>query len=662
MISIGGEFITEKFFWEGDATTATIGSSDVFALSNGNLAVVTTGKLRLYDRDAQPITDGVDYFGANPANRGTGLEFAELSNGNIVIAWTVQRDRPDGLGGSQGDILYRIFDAEGVPRSGVLPLNATSNRNDYFHKISAAGDGFVAVWRGFSEEGPGLGEFDAEIFFRRFDDTGLAVPSPQFINTTRIGAQDDPEITTLTTGEIVVVYRSFPADDEDGIEYAILAQVLNPDGSVLIEEFEVNPVSEGFHFNYKVAALADGRFVIQHASRDVPGTEPNGTDLFAQIYGLDRTSAEVRLVKETPVVPIAVTGDVRERSPQVVDIAGGGFFSAWMEEVEDSDNPRREYKVIGQFFDALGESLGEPFEVMRGAAFPREFEMHENKAGGIIVNWTEQFVLSNGAIISNGTARLVEAPSTAGELDQVIRGDERPNTLDGAEGNDTISGREGNDLLRGEDGNDLLQGESGNDTLEGGAGNDTLDGGSGQDRMEGGLGDDTYRIDNRRDVVVEAEGGGTDAILASTAVTLGQAEVEAVTLTGNGNARVIANGYATEITGNAGSNILAGGGGDDTITGGGGVDYFVLQDGDAPGVMSITDFGSSDIIALDDQIFDLGDGTVDVRQVDPGVAAQALARGNVAYDQSTGELRIGGDLVADLGAGTRLTVDDVLLF
>ena len=70
-----------------------------------------------------------------------------------------------------------------------------------------------------------------------------------------------------------------------------------------------------------------------------------------------------------------------------------------------------------------------------------------------------------------------------------------------------------------------------------------LDGGGGADTMVGGAGNDTYVVDNAGDVVTEArQRGGTDTVQASASYTLG-ANVENLTLTGNGSINGTGNGY-----------------------------------------------------------------------------------------------------------------------
>ncbi|TVQ45521.1 MAG: calcium-binding protein [Gloeocapsa sp. DLM2.Bin57] len=134
-------------------------------------------------------------------------------------------------------------------------------------------------------------------------------------------------------------------------------------------------------------------------------------------------------------------------------------------------------------------------------------------------------------------------------------------------GNNNISGT-GNRL------DNQITGNQANNVLTGGAGNDTLDGGAGADTMIGGPGDDTYIVDNSNDVIIEEPGEGTDIVLASASYTL-PANVENLTLTGNGAIDGTGNDLDNVIIGNDNANTLEGGDGDDTLIGGLGNDSLV---------------------------------------------------------------------------------------
>ncbi|MCK8787787.1 hypothetical protein M0638_25865, partial [Roseomonas sp. NAR14] len=120
---------------------------------------------------------------------------------------------------------------------------------------------------------------------------------------------------------------------------------------------------------------------------------------------------------------------------------------------------------------------------------------------------------------------------------------------------------------------DSLFGAEGNDTLTGGTGNDYLDGGTGIDTMAGGAGDDTYIVDNAADKVIEAAGGGNDAIRISVSYVV-PANVETIYMDGNSAINADARGLTTNIGlfGNGASNQLWGGSGNDYIDGGAGAD------------------------------------------------------------------------------------------
>ncbi|PWJ09848.1 calcium-binding protein [Jannaschia seohaensis] len=235
---------------------------------------------------------------------------------------------------------------------------------------------------------------------------------------------------------------------------------------------------------------------------------------------------------------------------------------------------------------------------------------------------------------------------------------------------DIFVGAGGRDLFAGNLGADDMSGGGGNDTLLGGEGDDLLDGGLGRDVMEGGVGDDVYRVDDRRDVVVENSGEGIDRIEATSDVVLGSSEIEVVELSG-GAVRVTGNGFATEMIGSDRGNILIGGGGGDTLEGGGGNDTFAFLIDDAAGAARIVDFEAGDRLALDDRFFGLGDAGIDVRAVTQQQISNAVRNGLVEYDGRSGALSIDADgrrgpeeaeLVVTIEGGGRLGPDELLLF
>ncbi|TFL19912.1 hypothetical protein [Jannaschia formosa] len=250
-------------------------------------------------------------------------------------------------------------------------------------------------------------------------------------------------------------------------------------------------------------------------------------------------------------------------------------------------------------------------------------------------------------------------------------GDSGGRTLTGAAGADYLLGLGGDDSLEGRAGADILSGGDGADTLSGGGGDDTLDGGAGADLMRGGAGDDVFVFDARGDRAIEARAGGTDEIRATVDVRLRGQEIERVTLLGAADLRVIGDGTDTEITGNAGANVIVGGGGADVVRGGEGADSFAFLRGGLDGTMAILDFEAGDRLALDDRLFGLGSGSVDIRAVTRGQIEAALRQGTVLYSRQDGEFRIDADgrdgedaplLVARIEGAPVLGVDNVILF
>ncbi|PWJ12922.1 calcium-binding protein [Jannaschia seohaensis] len=240
----------------------------------------------------------------------------------------------------------------------------------------------------------------------------------------------------------------------------------------------------------------------------------------------------------------------------------------------------------------------------------------------------------------------------------------------GAGGGDRLVGNDLANLLDGQGGADRLVGAAGDDTLLGGSRDDTLEGGAGADLLEGGTGDDLYLADSA-DSVIELAGEGRDSLISEGPVVLRGAEIEVVTLTGATNVRVTGNGIATEITGNDGANVLIGGGGGDVLTGGEGADVFAFLEAELSGPAArITDLEAGDRIALDDRLFGLGTGRVEVRDVTQDQIRAAVENGRALYDGASGALSVDLDgrraeapqLLVTIEGGGRIDAEDLLLF
>jgi Ca2+-binding RTX toxin-like protein len=289
-------------------------------------------------------------------------------------------------------------------------------------------------------------------------------------------------------------------------------------------------------------ALADGSYMLTWVETvgDIEGFPINA--LVAQPIDMNGEAVG------DPVL-LAAYGQEPDFGPTVSFAANpsGGFVAMWP--MIDFSTGAITYNFFGQLFDVCGCPIGSPF---RPTETGEGGDIAILADGTIVTTWTDFDSDDRGVFLK--LYRPADEPFV-NDGNDILIGDETPNSLDGG------------------DGDDQLYGLGGDDNLLGGQGGDLLDGGTGADTMAGGPGNDIYFVDEAGDVVTENPGEGTDEIRTGLATfsLAGLPNVENLTGTSE---------TGQSLTGNAAANIVNAGPGNDFISlQAGGSDYALGNQG-----------------------------------------------------------------------------------
>ncbi|WP_264477949.1 hypothetical protein, partial [Planktothrix agardhii] len=194
---------------------------------------------------------------------------------------------------------------------------------------------------------------------------------------------------------------------------------------------------------------------------------------------------------------------------------------------------------------------------------------------------------------------------TSNPPDDLLLGDERPNSLSGGVGQDTLLGYGEADFLSGNPGQDVIYGFLGNDLIYGGSDEDWVRGGKDNDLIFGGLGNDTLSGDLGNDTVFGE--AGNDLLVGDVGDDLLSGGSGNDNLYGGDDNDLIHGGQGDDfvdgsngddlVTGDLGNDTLNGGVGTDSLIGGQGADIFMLNPGENADF--ILDFvGGEDLLKL----------------------------------------------------------------
>jgi hypothetical protein len=209
----------------------------------------------------------------------------------------------------------------------------TPHRQHYPAIATDPAGGFVVVWQSYSQDGSAYG-----VFAQRFDSSGAPLDGELQVNTHFTGFQGAPDVAMLSQGDFVVVWESALVD---GPEFGVVGQRFDSSGTSLATEFLINTFTVSFQLTPRVAADADGDFVVVWA------TLAPTPDIRAQRFA--STGARQGLELQ-----INLYTNASHKHPALAMETDGDFVIAWTSQNQDGEG----YGVFARRFDSAGNGVG----------------------------------------------------------------------------------------------------------------------------------------------------------------------------------------------------------------------------------------------------------------------------------------------------------------
>jgi Ca2+-binding RTX toxin-like protein len=219
-------------------------------------------------------------------------------------------------------------------------------------------------------------------------DAGAPVPTTferrggdSLASTTTAGNQDGGQVTFLSDGRFVIVWRDASATGGDTSGTAIRGRAFNPDGTPSGAEFLVNASTAGNQSSPTLFALPSGGFVVAWTDSPVAGE----ADVRAQRF--DSTGAPVGA---EILVNTRVSG--LQNGPSGAALADGSFVLAWTDSTAEPSVSGTGGSPIGvrsQLFDPSGAKVGPERAVNSTTVYEQSRPDVAALADGYVVVWQD---------------------------------------------------------------------------------------------------------------------------------------------------------------------------------------------------------------------------------------------------------------------------------
>jgi hypothetical protein len=318
-IAIGSEILVNT------TTAGPQGAPAITGLANGGF-VVTWTDFSQTGGDTSQSAVRAQVFAADGSEAGSeilvptttlGMQSAAaitgLSDGRFIIAW---QDASGAAGDDSGAaVRAQIFNADGTRSGAEFLVNTMIQDTQGEQTIAVLADGhFVVAWTDYSATG--ADQSDSAIRAQIFNPDGTRLGDEFLVNTTTARTQYEPAISGLSNGDFVI---SWSDQSGDADSYGVRAQIFHADSTRSGSEFLVNTTTDSGQVEPTIAALADGHFVVAWA--DGSGADSSAFSIRAQVFSDDATKLGAEHIVNT-------TTDLTQWQPTIAALAKGGFAVA----------------------------------------------------------------------------------------------------------------------------------------------------------------------------------------------------------------------------------------------------------------------------------------------------------------------------------------------
>lgn len=171
-------------------------------------------------------------------------KIAMNDSGNFAITWE-----------SNGEIYAAGYRSDGTSIASEFQVNTTTINIQNYPNIAMDSDGnFVITWQSYDQDGDGFG-----VYHQKYNASAVAEGKETGVNTTTSGQQTKPSISMDEVGNYIIVWADNEADG-DGI--GVFGQLFNTEGTTNNSEFQVNTTTIGAQDNPQVAMGINGLFSV----------------------------------------------------------------------------------------------------------------------------------------------------------------------------------------------------------------------------------------------------------------------------------------------------------------------------------------------------------------------------------------------------------------